>query len=388
MRTLIKNVRIITTEEVLEGYSLMLEDDLIKGLLAPEAPLPEVNRTIDGQNHYLGPGMIDIHNHGNSGYDTMDATPEALESIGAYHLKNGVTGYLATTVTNPHESLMEAIENALEFKTHQTNDDAIATLLGIYFEGPYFNVKKKGAQPEKDIQKPSIDTLEAYVNKNPELFKVVALAPELDGALALIGYLKEKGIRTAFAHTDASYEETIRGIDEGLTVATHMYNGMRGFTHREPGALGAALTDDRVMSELIVDGVHLHKAAVDLALKTKGPDRIVLISDAMRAAGLEDGTYNLGGQDVTTKNGQARLEDGTIAGSTLDLNQAVKNIVRDNGASIEDAFKMASLNPAKVIGLDEELGSIEAGKKANLVLLDDELDVKRVFKDGREVFRR
>ncbi|MFP4077656.1 MAG: N-acetylglucosamine-6-phosphate deacetylase [Bacillota bacterium] len=388
MKTLITNVQIVTPEERLEGYSLLVEDGFIKGLIAPEAPIPETNRTIDGEGNYLAPGMIDIHNHGNTGYDTMDATPEALESIATYHLKNGVTGYLATTVTSPHAMLLDAIDNVVEFQRHQAWDDPIATLLGIYFEGPFFNVKKKGAQPEKDIQSPDLSTLRSYIEQSPETFKVVALAPELDGALDMVEFLNQQGIECAFAHTDATYEETEKGIDAGIRLATHMYNGMRGFTHREPGALGAALTDDRVVSELIVDGVHLHKAAVDLALKTKGVERIVLISDAMRAAGLEDGTYELGGQTVVTKDGQARLDDGTIAGSTLDLNQAVKNIIRDNHVSIEDAFRMASLNPAKVIGLDDELGSIEAEKRADLVLLNEDFDVIRVFKAGQEVYRR
>ncbi|MFW6298462.1 MAG: N-acetylglucosamine-6-phosphate deacetylase [Bacillota bacterium] len=388
MKTLITNAKIITPEEILDGYSLLLEDGYIKGLIAPEAPVPEINRTIDGEGNYLAPGMIDIHNHGNSGYDTMDATPEALESIATYHLKNGVTGYLATTVTSPHTMLQEAIDNVVEFQKHQAWDDAISTLLGIYFEGPFFNVKKKGAQPEKDIQTPDLKALKSYVEKSPENFKVVALAPELEGSLEVIQFLHESGIQSAFAHTDATYEDTMKGIDAGMRIATHMYNGMRGFTHREPGALGAALTDDRVISELIVDGVHLHKAAVDLALKTKGPERIVLISDAMRAAGLDDGTYELGGQTVVTKDGEAHLEDGTIAGSTLNLNKAVKNIVRDNHVSVEDAFRMASLNPAKVIGLDSELGSIEASKRADLVFLDENLDVLRVFKAGQEVYRR
>ncbi|MFW5913805.1 MAG: N-acetylglucosamine-6-phosphate deacetylase [Bacillota bacterium] len=388
MKTLITNVQIITPEEILDGYSLLVEDGFIKGLIAPEAPIPETNRTIDGEGNYLAPGMIDIHNHGNTGYDTMDATPEALESIATYHLKNGVTGYLATTVTSPHDMLVDAVDNVVEFQKHQAWDDPIATLLGIYFEGPFFNTKKKGAQPEKDIQSPDLDALQGYIGRSPETFKVVALAPELDGALEVIEYLQQQGIQSAFAHTDATYEETKKGIDAGMRIATHMYNGMRGFTHREPGALGAALTDDRVVSELIVDGVHLHKAAVDLALKTKGVERIVLVSDAMRAAGLEDGTYELGGQTVTTKEGQARLDDGTIAGSTLDLNQAIKNIMNDNQVSIEDAFKMASLNPAKVIGLDDKLGSIEASKRADLVLLNEELDVIRVFKAGQEVYRR
>lgn len=384
MKTLITNVRIITPEALLTGYSLMIEDGFIKGLIAPEAPSPDVHKTIDGDGHLLAPGMIDIHNHGNSGYDTMDATPEALESIATYHLKNGVTGFLATTVTSPREALMDAVDNVTEFQTHQTTEDATSTLLGIYFEGPYFNVKKKGAQPEKDILAPSVEGMQAFLEKNPDAFRVVALAPELDGALPLIDHLVNRGINVAFAHTDATYEETKRGIDAGMTLATHMYNGMRGFTHREPGALGAALTDDRVTSELIVDGVHLHKAAVDLALKTKGPDNIVLISDAMRAAGLEDGTYELGGQTVITKNGEARLEDGTIAGSTLNLNRAVKNIVRDNLVTVQDAFKMASLNPAKAIGVSDELGSIEAGKRADLILLDDSLNIKKVFKSGME----
>ncbi len=384
MRTLIKNVKIILEEGVIQNHGLIINDDKIEKIiyLDDETEI-HVDEIIDGNNQYLSPGFIDIHNHGNTGYDTMDATPEALENIATYHLKNGVTSFLATTVTNPQDKLEEAIDNVVDYMQEQSPRDPIATLEGIYFEGPYFNVKKKGAQPESAILNPDIKQLQHYIERAQDTIKVVAYAPELPGASAMTEYLNSVSVISAIAHTDASYEQTQQGIEKGMHIATHLYNGMRGFTHRDPGVVGAVLNDARVYGELIVDGVHLHKGAVDLALNAKGVDRLILISDAMEAAGLQDGTYDVGGQAVEVKNGEARLENGSLAGSTLNLNEAVKNVINDNDVRIEDAVKMAATNPAKAIGLSDSIGSIKEGKRADLILFDETITINKIFKYGR-----
>ena len=214
---------------------------------------------------------------------------------------------------------------------------------------------------------------------------MVSIAPEAYGAIEVISYLKEKDITVAMAHSNATFDEAKRGINHGVTVATHLFNGMREFNHREPGIIGAALTDNRVYCEIIYDKIHLHDETVKIALKIKGADKIVLVSDAMRAAGLKDGQYELGGQKVIVNNGAARLENGGLAGSTLNLKNAVYNMVTMLNIPIQDAITMASLSPAKAIGVDNFKGSIEIGKDADMLLFDDNINISAVFINGNSV---
>lgn len=385
MRTLIKNVKIVKPNTILNNHGIVLNNDIIEAIL-PIDTIDEksYDKIIDGKNHYISPGFIDIHNHGNSGFDTMDATQEALEKIAAFHLQNGVTSFLATTISSAKETLNKALLNVKEYYQTQRKNTKAATLEGIYFEGPYFNTDKKGAQPQSAITKPNVKEIKDFVKTSGNLIKIVAFAPELEGALTFAKYLKENDIIPAMGHTNATYAETIKGFKAGINLATHLYNGMRGFTHREPGALGAILTEESIYAEIIVDGVHLHDAAVKLALKTKGPEKLILISDSMRAAGLKDGTYDLGGQKVITKNNEARLKDsGSIAGSTLNLNQAAKNILKTQAVSIIDIVNMASFNPAKLLKL-EDIGIIEENKRADLIIFDDTFNLQKTIKSGIE----
>lgn len=380
MKTIIKNIGLITPYDIIWGYGVVIENGKIIGIDKEENIHEELtDELIDGKGRYLSPGFVDIHNHGNSGYDVMDSTEEAIDKIAEYHLQNGVTSFLGTVITSSYENIDRAIENLVEYK----NKEDRSQVLGIHLEGPFFALEKKGAQPAKYIRDPNIEDMENLVALSKGKMKMVSLAPDKKGALELISYLKSKGVTVAMAHSNGTFEETKSGINHGVTVATHLYNGMRNFTHREPGIVGASLTDDRVFCELIYDRVHLHDGAVKIALKMKGLDRIVLVSDAMRAAGLEDGEYELGGQKVIVKDGAARLEAGSLAGSTLNLRDAVYNMVDKLDIPIKDAIRMASLTPAKAIGVDENKGSIEVGKDADLLLLDKNINITASIIGGK-----
>lgn len=380
MRTLIKNTRILLADSVLYDHQLVIHNNLIERIISNEEEIKNIDKVIDGNNLYLSPGFIDIHNHGNSGCDTMDATLEALENIAKYHISNGVTTFLAATMTNPKTKILNAAKNVANYIPKQNEN--YARLLGIYLEGPYFNYAKKGAQPGCDIKDPDIDELKEFIEASNNTIKVVSLAPELKGAKDMIRYLRNENIKIAIGHSDSGYTDAKNAIDLGASISTHLYNGMKAYTHREPGIIGACLTNTLIRSEIIADGIHLHQAAIEVAKLCKGNDNIILISDAMRAAGLSDGESELGGQVVIIKDGEARLLDGALAGSTLNLNLAVKNMVSKFNTSLVDAVKMASLNPAKAIGYETVIGSIEAGKYADLLMFDEAINIKHIIKDG------
>lgn len=372
MKTLIKNIGLITPYDLVYGYGVVIEDGKIIGI-DREEDIEEIGieKVINGRGRFLSPGFIDIHNHGNSGYDVMDSTEEAIDKMAEFHLKNGVTSFLGTVITSSYDNMNNAIKNIVDYKNKKDKSQ----ILGVHLEGPFFALEKKGAQPAKYIKDPSIEDMEKIMKLSQGKIKMLSLAPERQGALDLIAYLKSNDVVVAMAHSNGTFQETKAGISYGATVATHLYNGMRNFSHREPGIVGASLTDDRVYCELIYDRVHLHDEAVEIALKMKGVDKIILVSDAMRAAGLEDGDYELGGQKVIVKDGAARLESGSLAGSTLNLRDAVYNMVHKFNMPIKDAIRMASLTPAKAIGVDKHKGSIEIGKDADLLLLDEDINI-------------
>lgn len=384
MKTLFKNIRIITPYEVLDEYGVIMKNEKIVDIIPENNINPNrFDKSIDGQGNYLSPGFIDIHNHGNSGYDIMDGTVLALDKIGEYHISNGVTSYLGTIITSSYEDIIKATKNIVDYE----NKNEKSNIIGIHLEGPFFNVGKKGAQPEKYIKEPNRDYISSIIDASKGRLKMVSLAPELDGSIGLIRFIKREGIAIAMGHSNATYDEAKLAIDNGTNIATHLYNGMRGFDHREPGIVGAALMDDRVYCEVIYDRFHLHDMAVELALKVKGYDKIVLVSDAMMATGLEDGKYVLGGQEVFVSDGKPRLKSGNIAGSTLNLQKAVHNMVKYLQVPINIAVKMASLNPARAINMDKDLGSIEIGKRADLILFDEEINIKEVYNGGSLAYK-
>ena len=374
MRVIIKDVNIITPFDVLYDGEVLIENGKIVGVgKDEELSGAYADDVIYGKGQYLAPGFIDIHNHGNSGYDVMDSTEEALDRMAEFHLRNGVTSFLGTVITSSYENMIKASKNIVQYE----NKEDKSQLLGIHLEGPFFSIDKKGAQPAEYIKTPNMEDMKEIVQISNGNLKMVSLAPEKQGALEIISFLASEGITVAMGHSNGTFEETKSGIDHGATVATHLYNGMRSFSHREPGIIGAALTDDRV---------HLHDAAVKIALKMKGTDKIILVSDAMRAAGLEDGDYELGGQKVIVKDGAARLESGSLAGSTLNLRDAVFNMVHYLNVPIHYAIRMASLTPAKAIGVDRYKGSIEVGKDADLILLDGDINIVASIVGGNPIW--
>lgn len=379
MKTLIKNVKIIQENEILFNHQVLLNDKLIVKIL-PDSQTLDYDELIDGQGLYLAPGFIDIHNHGNSNCDVMDGKTDALETMAKFHISNGVTSFCGATMTNPVEKINKALKTASEYI--DTQSEQYSRMLGIYLEGPFFNSVKKGAQPGEDIKLPDISILKNFIDSCNNKIIVVALAPELEGAKEMIDYCVSNDIKVALGHTNANYEDAQKGIDSGATLCTHLYNGMRAFTHREPGVIGACLTNDSLRAEMICDGIHIHKTAVDMAIRCKTTEGIVLISDAMRAAGLPDGQSELGGQIVNCINGEARLLDGSLAGSTLNLNKAVRNMIKLYNRDIREAVNMASINPARAIGKEKIIGSIEEGKLADLQLFDEEINIKHVIRDG------
>jgi len=390
MKILVKNTNVITPYRIIYGGSVAVQDGKIIGIYS-NSDLEEstYQQVIDGQGKYLSAGFMDIHNHGNFGHDVMEGTIETLDSMSKFHLKNGVLGYLPTTMTASYEDTINAIKNAAKYmKNNNTadEDNPKACVLGLHLEGPYFSMGKKGAQPGKFIKNPCLKEIESFIDASENNVKLVAIAPELPGAIEAISYLKSREITVSAGHSNATYDETMLGIENGVTEATHLYNGMREFSHREPGIIGAALTDERVACEMICDGIHLKPAAMKIAVKMKGRDKIILISDAMMAAGLKDGIYTLGVQKVFVKDGAARLAEGNLAGSTLTLNKAVYNMVHLVGVKLEDAVRMASLNPARAIGLDKTKGSIEIGKDADLIIFNNEIKVEAAFIGGKQMF--
>lgn len=332
--------------------------------------------TIDATGMYVIPGLTDLHFHGCAGHDFCDATEEAIQAIADYELSVGVTQICPATMTFSEEKIMEIGKAAKEH-----NNEKGATLCGINMEGPFISPEKKGAQNGTYIHNPDADMFHRLQNAAGGLFKIVDLAVEEPGAKECIEKLKDEVV-LSFAHSTADYETASAGFEAGVTHVTHLYNAMTGFSHRAPGAIGAAFDHDFVHVELICDGVHVHPAAIRATFQLFTDDRIILISDSMMATGLKDGEYSLGGQDVTVKGKYATLHDGTIAGSATNLFDCMTYVVKTAKLPLETAVKCATKNPAKEIGIFDDFGSISIGKKANLLLLDKDLNLKHVIFNG------
>lgn len=380
---IIRSKRIYTENGVMDGY-IITEGKKIKGLKNCQDFKVNNEDVINAENLSVIPGLIDIHIHGAGGWSINGGNEEDIYGMASYLSSKGTTSFQPTTggcSLNELEKSLIVLKNALHKKYNG------AKMLGIHMEGPFVNPEKKGIFFVDDLRKPSVELMKKYIELSGGNIKHVTLAPELDGADKLIQLLKRKNILAAGGHTNATIEETIKGIDDGIRLAAHTCNAERGIHHRQPGALGGYLLDDRVICELICDLHHVHPDMIKLIVKVKTFKKICMISDAVMAAGLEPGSYNLLNQNVSIdKEGFSRLPDGTIAGSTKDLMYGVKRMVQDVGFPMDEVLIMASYNPAVLCGCEKNKGSIKRGKDADLVIIDDNFNVNSTFVEGRLVY--
>jgi N-acetylglucosamine-6-phosphate deacetylase len=345
--------------------------------------VPENETILDFSGYTIAPGLFDTHIHGISGYDVMDGTVEALQSISSSIMALGVTRFLPTTLTSSNEDLSQTIQAIIE-ATKLGLPGAKAE--GIFLEGPYFTEKHKGAQNPKYFQDPSFTEFQAWQNLAEQSVVKIAIAPERKGALDFIHKVTEAGVKVGIAHSDADFDTCVDAVGAGADIFIHLYNGMSGLHHRNPGIVGACFREKDTFAELICDGHHVHPEAANLAYKLKGKN-LVLITDCMRAGQMPDGTYTLGEFPVVLKNGIARTESGNLAGSTLTLIDGVKNLWKWSRKPFHEIWHLASLSPARSLGRDHELGSIEQGKVADYVVLDSNWSVHAVAIDGEIKFK-
>lgn len=358
------------------GLDILVEDGKIADI-KPRGVQKE-GQVVDAQGGYIAPGFIDIHIHGSNGSDVMDASLKSLENISHFLAGNGTTSWLATTMTMSKNEVRSSLKAAWEYmKSGYTG----AQLLGIHLEGPFLNPSAKGAHAEQHILPPTIENYRAITEGFPGLVRLVTIAMEQEGALELAAYLKEKNITPSLGHTRGNYRQCMSAIAAGVNHACHFYNAMTPLNQREPGAVGAILDSDTVTIELIADLVHVHPAALRLAAGVKGRDRVVLITDALNAAGLKDGEYESGGMPVCVRNGEARLKDGTLAGSTLTQDKALRNMIKI-GFPSEDVIAMLTETPARQIGVNGFKGRLAAGFDADINILDSNFNIVTTFIKG------
>lgn len=372
------NARVVTETEVLDGGWLSLEGSIITDLGSGTAPAAAV----DLGGRWVLPGFVDLHVHGGGGHSMLAGDHDAVSRAVAFHQRHGTTTTLASLVTAPIDELVPAIASLADLVGDGGLGDQLA---GIHLEGPFLSTARCGAQDPRHMIDPEPAITQVLLDAGRGHIRMVTVAPERPGALDLVATLAASGVLAAVGHTDADHAQVTAAVDAGARVATHLGNGMRPFHHREPGPIGACLSDPRVACELIVDGHHLHPAVVRLAAASKGPDGIVLITDATSAAGVGDGDHRLGHLEIEVCDGVARLAgQDTLAGSTLSMDLAVRNAIAA-GMPVVDASRAASLVPARLLGSSDRTGSLVSGKVADLVVLDDNLSVHAVIARGRTV---
>jgi len=380
--TLLHNAVVCAPQGVLEEGWVLVEGGLV-ARVGQGRPPPETGaKRIDVGGRLLAPGLIDLHVHGAVGHDAMDATPGTLERMARFYARHGVTAFLATTTTGSPEATMAALRNVAEVMGAGTGG---AALLGAHLEGPYLNSRRAGAQNSSYIRDPDPGEYRDLLGTG--VVRLVTLAPELPGSEDLIRFALAQGAVVSAGHTLASYQEMCRAVELGVTQVTHLFNGMEPLHHRRPGAVGAALVMDRLRCQLIADQVHVHPPVLDLVFRLKGADGVILITDAMRAAAMPDGQYDLGALTVTVQEGVVRLPDGALAGSTLTLERALANMMACANLSLPKALPMATSTPARALGLEARKGAILAGRDADLIVLGDGLKVRQTMVAGEIVYQ-
>ncbi|WP_257029080.1 N-acetylglucosamine-6-phosphate deacetylase [Neobacillus driksii] len=380
----------VLENEVAESIYVFIEDGKIREIGSINT-LPSHLKTVKkieiAEDQTVVPGFIDVHIHGAAGADTMDATIQALETISKALPAEGTTSFLATTITQKHEKIENALLNAAHFlKGH--NGPGNAEVLGVHLEGPFINKKRAGAQPMEYIIDPDIELFRHWQELAEGSIKLVTVAPELENGTDFVRYLHETGVIASIGHSDAVHEEMEKAVQAGAKQVTHLFNGMRGIHHREPGVAGSALIFKELMVELIADGIHVRPEVMKLVINAKGTEGMILITDAMRAKCLKNGVYDLGGQDVSVADGKALLADGTLAGSILKMNDSIKNILEAAEITLSKAVQMASVNPAKQLNVYDRKGSISVGKDADITILSNEYQVEMTFCRGEIAYKK
>ncbi len=368
----IKNGKFILPDGILENVVLAFDGKIV----GFTDTAPQDAEVIDADGGFVAPGLIDIHIHGYLGEDTSDGKAEGIYKMANGVMKNGVTAFCPTTMTVSMDEINQSLNVVRELKPKSKDWDG-AEILGVNLEGPFINPKKKGAQAETHIKAPDAK----FVIDNSDIICLATMAPEMEGGYEAIREITEKsGVIVSVGHTDATFEETIKGIEAGATHITHLFNAQTPLHHRNPGVVGAALQEN-VTTELIADTFHVHKGLFELLARVKG-DNLVLITDCTRAGGMPDGEYSLGGQPIFVKGVQCLLEDGTIAGSVLKLNNAVKNFRDNTDLPFWKVVSAATLAPARAIGIDSYKGSLEAGKDADIIITDGDFNILKTIIGG------
>lgn len=382
---IIDNVYVFTPDKAFVKGGIILDGDKIRQVYE-EKDAPQLNGDVlDGKGCYAIPGLIDLHFHGCKGDDFCDGDKAAIGRIAEYEASVGVTAIAPATMTLPVEELEQILHTAAEYKK-ETKDCRKADFLGINMEGPFISPAKKGAQDARNILPCNVEICDRFLKASEGLVKFIGIAPEeSEHAVEFIREVHER-VNVSLAHTNADYDTAMEACRAGANHAVHLYNAMPAFTHRAPGVVGAVFDNKDVMAEIICDGIHIHPSVVRATFQMMGADRMILISDSMRATGMSDGQYTLGGLDVKVVGRLATLvSDGAIAGSATNLMDCMRTVVKKMDLPLETAVACATINPARSLGVEEQYGSLEAGKKAHVVLLDQDLELKAVIKDGVKI---
>ena len=389
--------QVFTPLEIIEDGLVVIEDQVIRAVGSrQQIAVPSGARLVELGNKIIAPGFVDVHIHGAAGHDLMEGTPEALEAIAGFVLEHGTTCFVPTTLSAPVPDLARALQGLSaairSWKTNAASGAAFgeprAEPVGIHLEGPFLSVECRGVHPREHLQQPSLNLFHDLLAAANGCARILTLAPELEGAAELQATAMQNGVRVALGHSNASYDQAEQAIHAGAVHAVHVFNAMRPFAHRDPGILGAVLTDDRVVAEVIADGAHVGEPALRLLVRAKGVSRIALVTDGVSATGMCPGRYSLGGMEIFVgddpRTGMltCRNHEGKLAGSVLTQDRAIRNMVRLTGVSLCDAVRMASWNPAQLVGLGDRKGCLRPGADADLVVLDPSGNVAGVMGGG------